>query len=58
MLWRRIVTLGGPGPRAVPACHRAAAPLRPRAPVAVHFDNASVFKSFQHNDFIVENKTQ
>ena len=34
--WRRTVTLGGPGPRAVPTRHRAVAPLRPLAPVAVH----------------------
>jgi len=36
-LWRRTVTLGGSGPRAVPTRHRARAPLRPRAPVAIDF---------------------
>ena len=38
-LWRRTVTLGAPGSRAVPTSHRARAPLHPRAPVAVDFDN-------------------
>jgi len=44
-LWRRTVTLGGPGSRAVPARHRARAPLRPRAPVAVDFILIYIYKT-------------
>jgi len=35
-LWRRSITVGGPGSRAVPTRHRACAPLRPRTPVAIN----------------------
>ena len=42
VLWRRTVTLGGPGPRAVTTRDRAAAPLSPRAPAAVHCDSVKI----------------
>ena len=34
-MWRRTVTLGGPGPRAVSTRHRARAPSCPRTPAAI-----------------------
>jgi len=36
-LWRRTITLGGPGSRAVSTSHRACAPVCPGTPVAVDF---------------------